>query len=380
MSQPKHEKFTDSRAQIMIAGSPRILVIKLRYLGDVLLTTPVFDALRSRFPDAFIAAAVNKGTEDMLTGHPAIDRIFSLERGSSFLPDLQKQLRLIWEIRAYKFDVVLELTNSDRAAILARMIGAKRRLGYKPVKKKKRFNRSRLFTDLIAVSENMHIIRQELEMTKALGCSPSTAKPSLYWSTQDGKACEEILQRHGVSGNFPYVVIHPSSNALHKVWRAEGYAYLCDDLLEKGALRTVLICGKDEEELRLNRAICALAKSNPLNLGGQLSLKQSAALLAGAVLFIGIDSGPMHMAAAVNTSVVVIFGPSRSWRWGPWGEGHTIIQKDWPCVPCGKKGCEGTGRSRCLDELSIDEVTAVLEQKLKSILLEKGIRSGEKSV
>ena len=99
----------------MIESSPRILVIKLRYLGDVLLTTPLFDALRSHFPDAFIAAAVNKGTEDMLTDNPAINKIFTVERDSNFLSDLQKQLQLIREIRNFKFDIVLELTNNDRA-------------------------------------------------------------------------------------------------------------------------------------------------------------------------------------------------------------------------------------------------------------------------
>ncbi|MGB5219277.1 MAG: putative lipopolysaccharide heptosyltransferase III [Smithella sp.] len=354
----------------MTDGFPRILVIKLRYLGDVLLTTPVFDALRSRFPDAFIAAAVNKGTEDMLTRHPAIDRIFTVERGSNFLSDLQKQFRLIKEIRNDKFDMVLDLTWNERAAVLAYMSGAKRRLSYK-MERKKGLNLSLLFTDLIEIEKNLHIVKKHLEMTKALECFLPSAKPTIYWSPQDQSTCEAILKNNGVSDNLPYVVLHPSSNALYKVWTAEGYAAICDYLLKKWAILTILICGNDAEELRLNRAICALAKSRPLNLGGQLSLKQTAVLLSKSVLFIGIDSGPMHIATAVNTAVVAIFGPSRSWRWGPWGEGHEIIQKDWPCVPCGEKGCDGTGRSRCLDELSVEEVTAVLEPRIKLILQER---------
>ena len=364
----------------MTDGSLRILVIKLRYLGDVLLTTPVFDALRSRFPDAFIAALVNKGTEDMLTDNPAINRIFTLERDTSFLPDLQKQVRLIREIRNIKFDMVLDLTWNDHAAFLAWLSGAKKRFTYKTTDKtgkKSPFHRSLLFTNLIDAEKNLHILKKHLEMPKALGCAPLPARPSLYWSPEDRKTCEEILRNNGVSGDFPYVVLHPASNASHKVWTVEGYAALCDDLLEKRAIRTILICGKDEEELRMNRAICALAKSQPLNLGGQLTLKQSAVLLSKAALFIGIDSGPMHMATAVNTPVVAIFGPSRIWRWGPCGDGQIVIQKDWDCVPCGKKGCDGTGRSRCLDELSIEEVTTVVEPRIKSILSGKGIKSGE---
>jgi len=377
MSQPKHEKFTDSRAQIMIDGSPRILVIKLRYLGDVLLTTPLFNALRTHFPDAFIAAAVNRGTEDMLTDNPTINRIFTVERDSNFLSDLQKQLRLMREIRSFKFNMVLELTNNDRGAVLAYTSGAQKRLGYK--KKKENFLRqSILFTDLIEVENNLHIAKKNLEMAKALGCSLPSVKPVLFWSPQDQAACEQILKSNDISDDVSCVVLHPSSNARHKIWTVEGYAALCNYLRDKWAIRTILICGKDPEELRLNREICALAKSHPLNLGGQLTLKQTAVLLSKAALFIGIDSGPMHMATAVNKPVAAIFGPSRAWRWGPLGEGHVIIQKDWPCVPCGKKGCEGNGQSRCLDELSLEEVTAVLEPKLKSILSAKGRISGEK--
>jgi len=352
----------------MIDGSPRILVIKLRYLGDVLLTTPVFDALRSRYPEAFIAAVVNKGTEDMLTKNPAIDHIFTLERDSRLFSDLQKQFKLIKEIRNRHFDIVLELTHNDRAAVLACLSGARRRFSYSS-RKKKRLHRRLLLTDLIPVSRNFHVIDKHLEMAKALDCSFLPTKPSLYWSPQDQTACEEILKRNGVSEELPYVVLHPSSTAIHKVWTVEGYAALCDYLADKKAVQTILICGKDEVEDRLNREICDRAKSTPLNLGGKLSLKQTAVLLSKALLFIGIDSGPMHMAAAVDTPVLAIFGPSRSWRWGPWGKGQVIVQKKWDCVPCGKKGCRNDGgESRCLMGLSIEEVLPAVEGKLNQIL------------
>jgi len=187
----------------MTDGSPRILVIKLRYLGDVLLTTPVFEALRSRFPNAFIGAVVTKGTEDMLTGNPSIDRIFAVERDSRLRVDLQKQFRLIGEIRNAKFDVVLELTHNDRAAVLAFLSGAKKRLGYKP-KRKTRFRRTFLLTDLIAIGTKLHVIDRHLELARALGCSVLPTKPSLYWNPQDQRSCEELLQSHGVSGNSAY--------------------------------------------------------------------------------------------------------------------------------------------------------------------------------
>lgn len=233
---------------------------------------------------------------------------------------------------------------------------------------------------MIEVENNLHIAKKNLEMAKALECSLPNIKPVLYWKMQDQAACQQVLKNNDISEDVPYVVLHPSSSALHKAWTVECYAALCGYLRDRWAVRTILISGKDPEELRQNQEICALAKSYPLNLGGQLSLKQTAALLSKAKLFIGIDSGPMHMATAVNTPVVAIFGPSRAWRWGPLGDGHVVIQKDWACVPCGKKGCEGSGKSRCLDELSLEEVTAILEPKLKSILSEQDGLSGNKSV
>ncbi len=351
-----------------IERSPRILVIKLRYLGDVLLTTPLFDALKAHFPDAFLAAAVNRGTEDMLTCNPAIDKIFTVERDASPLRDLRKQLPLVREIRRFHFDLALDLTQNDRAAFLAWLSGAKKRWGYR-LKRENPLRRTLLFTDLISPRKNLHILERHLEMARALGCAPLSAKPKLYWSAQDQMESEEILEKNGLAGDLPYIVLHAASNALHKVWTAEGYAALCDALWEKMGIRTLLISGRDEEESRLNRTICALAKCAPLNLGGRLSLKQTAVLLSRAVLFVGIDSGPMHMATAVDTPVVAIFGPSRPWRWGPWGREQIVVQKAWDCVPCGKKGCRNEGgESRCLVELTPEEVLPVVENRLEQIL------------
>jgi heptosyltransferase-3 len=303
----------------------------------------------------------------MLTENPAIDRIFTVVRDSRPLMDLYRQFQLIGEIRCSRFEVVLELTNSDRAAVLALTSGAKKRVSYKSGKKQL-FGRSRAFTDLVAVRNNLHIVEQNMEMAKALGCKSLPAKPTLYWSPRDQTACEEILISNGVSENLPYVVLHPSSKARHKVWTVEGYAAVCDYLSEQKAIRTILICGKDEEELRLNLSICELVKSQPLNLGGRLSLKQTAVLLSRALLFIGIDSGPMHMAAAVDTPVVAIFGPSRPWRWGPRAIEQTIVQKKWDCVPCGKMGCRNDGgESRCLMELAPNEVLIAVECELEKI-------------
>jgi len=129
-----------------------------------------------------------------------------------------------------------------------------------------------------------------------------------------------------------------------------------------------MVCGPSSDEVSFVDKIAKATKCSPINLGGKLSLEQLVAIISHATLFIGIDSGPMHMAAAVNTPVAAIFGPQTKVTWGPYGENHVVIQKEWDCVPCIRKGCNDSGKSRCLDELSFEEVIGAVEPRLRSIL------------
>jgi len=353
-----------------------ILVIKLRYLGDVVVTTPVFKELRYHYPKAFIAALVNKGTEAMLTQNPDIDKLLVLEKYKNPVLNFIKQIGLINILRGLHFDLVLELTANDRGAFLGFMSGAKRRVGFKPAKMKK-LDRRLLFTDLITPNEKEHIIEHHLRMIKHLGYFPLRKDLSLYWSKEDETDCQQVLRKKGLSLNDHFVVLHPILQARYRAWRIEGYAAICDYLQKKWNVRTILICGNYTDEIGFVNKIVEKSESPPVHLGGQLSLKQLPALLSHAMLFIGIDSGPMHMAAAVKTPVVAIFGPQDRFRWGPWGEGHTVIQKSWDCVPCynKNKGCNGKGGSKCLDAISVEEVTSVLEPKMELILNNRCLHS-----
>ncbi|HOD36083.1 MAG TPA: putative lipopolysaccharide heptosyltransferase III [Syntrophales bacterium] len=344
-----------------------ILVIKLRYLGDVIVTTPVFAALRRHFPGAYIAAAVNKGTEVMLADHPAIDEIFTVERDGNPVRDLMIQLRLIRELREKRFDLAIELTRNDRGAFLAFLSGARRRIGLEAFKRK-RIDRHLLFTDLIPSIIGEHMVDRHLRTIEHLGIVPVNREPSLYFRPEDEVSCKRLLKSKGLSWDDPFVVLHPIHRTKYRAWRKGGYAALCDDIDRRWGMKTVLVCAKDAEEIRYVDDIVSLCEKKPLHVGGQLSLKELLALLKRARLFIGIDSGPMHMATGVKTPVLAIFGPQRKELWGPYGKDHTVIQKDWDCVPCTLRGCHDDGRySRCLDELTTEEVMIAVERKMKQI-------------
>ena len=220
-----------------------ILVIKLRYLGDVVVTTPVFKELRYHYPKAFIAALVNKGTEAMLTQNPDIDKLLVLERYKNPVLNFIKQIGLINILRELHFDLVLELTANDRGAFLGFMSGAKRRVGFKPAKMKK-LDRHLLFTDLITPNEKEHIIEHHLRMIKYLGYIPLRKDLALYWSKEDETDCNQVLRKKGLSLNDHFVVLHPILQARFRAWRIEGYAAICD-YLQKKYSRNCKIVGKE---------------------------------------------------------------------------------------------------------------------------------------
>lgn len=346
-----------------------ILVIKLRYLGDVVITTPVFEALRHYYPDASIAALVNKGTEAMLTHNPNVDRIFVLERDDNPIVGLKKQIKLITELRKLHFDLALELTNNDRGATYSFLSGAKRRLGFRS-RKRKKLDRHLLYTDLVVPTIGLHIVDRQLEMTRYLGSDPVTTEPTLFWSKEEESSCQEILEKQGSSLHERFAVLHPTSYAIYKEWNIENCSLLCDYLFDQWKVRPILVCGPAAGEMDFTNQVARISKSPLINLGSQLSLRQLVVLIANAVLFVGVDSGPMHIAEAIKkTPVVAIYGPQDPRRWGPRGEEHIVLQKSWECVPCRKKGCYNNGsRSRCLKELAVEEVLPAIDSQMKRIL------------
>lgn len=349
-----------------------ILVIKLRYLGDVLLTTPVFDALRFNYPDAFIAACVNKGTEEMLTGHPAINKIYTLEKDRNLFSSWSKQMALFSEIRKERYDLALELTRNDRGAFLAFVSGASKRLGFASPQPKL-FGRHLFYTDLIVPRMEIHMVERQLQMIEHLGLAIPKKAPSLYWSSENEEKVMGILASVRIRPGEPYVVLHPILRSRYKAWHKEGYAALCDHLEDKWHLRTILVCGREAGEVRFADQILPLCqKSRPIHLGGRLSLKELAVVISRAALYIGIDSGPMHMAAALKTPLIAIFGSQRKEHWGPYGKDQTVVQKPWACVPCTLAGCDDKGiRSRCLDELTSEEMIAVLDRKMARLVQDR---------
>jgi heptosyltransferase-3 len=335
-----------------MAGYRRILVIKLKQPGDVLVSTPVLAALKQAWPEARVSFLVRRGTEEMLADHPLLDGLFVADRGQSSWRALWRLLR---DLRQQRFDLALELSGGDRGAFFAWMSGARERVGFaRP--RQPFWQRGGLFTRLLLrPPAMMHMVEHDLEAVRALGASPCNPRLQFFWNDAVEAKIQAWLAEAALRPQN-YVVMHPGAGWRFKCWTPQGYARVIEALMGDWRLPVVLTGSRAEHEVELLREILAECRTQPFNLAGRLTLKELGALIAKARFFFGMDSAPMHLAAAVDTPAAVLFGPSGVFNWGPWGQGHLVITKDWECVPCGRDGCQGSKVSRCLVELGPEEV------------------------
>jgi len=337
----------------------RILLVRLRNIGDVLLTVPTIRTFREEFPKAFISALVNAGTEEMLTGNPLLDEILVFNPEWKKMPLVQrvrKEMGFLYEVRRRRFDLAINLTEGDRGAFICLASGARNKIGvYR--QDRSLFWKKRIFKHMVRIQDSRaHVVDQILEIPQSLGLNPRDKRLEVFYSREDKEFIDYLLQQEGLGPQDPLVHVHPTSRWLFKCWRDEGVARVIDELQGTGKVRVVLTSGPEKKELDKIDRILEQCLTRPLNLAGRTNLKQLAALSQRCLFFIGVDTAPMHIAAAVGTPVIALFGPSGEVSWGPWGNGHVVIKKDLECRPCGKDGCQGSKKSRCLDEISEEEV------------------------
>ena len=337
-----------------------ILIIKLRYIGDVLLATPVLRVLREQFPDARLTMVVNRGTEEILKWNPDVNEIIAVERSSP-----TAHMRFLRDLRRRRFDCVIDLTDGDRSAILTWATGAPVRIG---VNEEHRW-RGLLYTIVTKRPAGaVHRLEQDLESLRALGLDPKPLTPVLKTSPQEDREADRLLAEvggevNGSASRGPLVMLQPGARYWFKAWPAERFAALADRLLETYGCRVLI--GGESRERALAETVRVQARSAPAVVAGRTSLRQHAALLKRCALFVGNDNGPMHMAAAVGTPVVALFGPSNPSEWGPRGGLVEVLYKGLDCRRCFHPTCD-RGEQSCMKQISVDEVFAAAQRLLDS--------------
>ncbi len=347
----------------------RALVIKLRHHGDVLLTSPVFSTLRQLVPGIEVDALIYDDTAEMLSHNPGVSRLFVVPRKGrelSFPVRARQEWQLFADLRDRRYDLLIHLTESWRGAWLARSLRPRLSVaGYSPLRPPPRFWASS-FTHLAPTPPlgGRHTVERHLDALRAVGLQPSAARQPLRF--YPGEAAESrvsaLLNERPVAQDR-LIHIHPTSRWMFKAWTVEGYAATIAGLMERG-YRVVMTAAPADKEMRVAAAIKAQCGSELIDLSGQLTLKELGALIGAARLSVCVDSVPMHMAAAMGTPVVALFGPSNEHEWGPWQVPHRIVVSDHSCRPCRLDGCGGGKVSDCLVSLRPSDVLAAADSLL----------------
>lgn len=368
-------------------SAQRILVIKSRHIGDVLLTAPLLTVLKQRWPDASLTVLVKRGTEAMLENHPEVDQVLCFpvkDPGEGKWRYLWRSVRFMRGLARYGFDLAINTTEGDRGVFAAWFSRARLRYGVALPGERRRIHR--LLTHVHEPRPGrVHTVLRNLEIFVP-EAERAALRPlvTMGVADEDAEALQALLDTTltDEQRDRPWVLVHPTSRWLFKCWHNKGMAEVIDHLHERGFC-VFLTAGPDQREAQRVKDILHLCKSRPVNLSGRLSLGQLAALAARCKMFFGVDSAPMHMAAALDVPVVAIFGPSGAFDWGPWpncwhgGDTpypqvagvqhagvHRVIQDMRGCVPCGKAGCNDSKHSACLDELASETVLQQIDEQI----------------
>lgn len=328
----------------------RILLIKPSSLGDIVHAMPVVAALKQRWPSAHVTWLVKRQWADIVHRIEDVDVVWPVD---PTLPSWGKQAMAL---RAQRFDLVVDLQGLLRSAIVARLTGCAQRIGFANGREGSPW----LYSHRVVVpTAEMHAVDRYLLVAADLG-APAGATPQFRFRlmSQDVTALRDVFRRKGIDLDAPWVAMNVSARWPTKRWPAASFAAVATQLAARGIGPLVVIGGPDEREA--SGHVQSLTACPMVDLTGHTSIGLLPALLSKACVLITNDSGPMHVAAAVGTPVVSMFGPTSAVRTGPFGTGHTVLTHDVPCRPCFSRVCRNAVSMECLNAISPEQVVAAV--------------------
>lgn len=333
--------------------SPRILIVRLSAVGDVIHGLPVLNALRDRFPGALLAWVVEQRAAALLEGHAALDELVTLPRGWLKSPSVVWQLRR--RLRALQPDTAIDLQGLAKSAVAARLSGAKQRIGFADEKGREL---STWLNNCLVRTTSRHIIDMNLELLRPLGIESPMVRFDIPESEPDRQTAEVIVREAGVANGF--AVINPGAGWPSKLWPPDRFAAVARWLGQSASVPTLVVWGGAQEKAWAEEIVAGSA--GHARLSPPTTLTELAALARRARLFVGSDTGPLHLAAAVGTPCVGLYGPMPAERNGPYGPQHIALQP---------RQFQGTSRERrnapreLMEAITVESVCQACEQILE---------------
>lgn len=335
----------------------KILLSRLRFIGDIILTTPVIEVLRERFPDATIDYLGDKGGVSLLQNNPNLNEIIPYDFSAN---ELLEQIRIVSILRKKKYDIAIDLFGNPRSAIAVFLSGAKTRIGGN-------FGwRRKLFTYPITVRDRVTSVAFHLRYLAPLGIYENYRAPHIFLTRDEIDDAKRFLAAFGVNDSKPLVGIHIGATWPAKVWLPEYFAQLADLVVDKLEGQVLVTYGPKDLSYLEKFSSANKVKFTSIE---PRELRRLAAIISQCNVYVSNDAAPMHISVAVGTPTIGIFGPGEPDIWFPYERnlGHVALHKDVPC--CHRDFCEMKGGDylRCMKVIKPEEVFETVKVVLRTV-------------
>ena len=334
----------------------KILLIKLRSIGDVVYNTAIYAPLKKSFPESHLTVLVEKPSYDLVCDHPDVDEVLCFEKGS-----LWQQINFYRQLIQARYDVAIDMHEGTRGSVMCFLTRAPLRIGHKFAKRSFLYNTKLEFSDL---KPNFPIDYQ-VALIKKMGVNFDQAVPSINISDHARQKAKNLLTQYGIGGEIQYCVIHPGTKKKYDQWQYEKFARLVEIIPEKYNLKVVITCGPGEESQA--ESVINLVKKRQVTFI-QTGLQELSAITQKAKFALCHNGGYMHVASALGTSVVALFGVVHPRVWKPLGLRDEIIYKNIECSPCNKKTRKlecYDGDAECKRMIEVEDVLEAIERILR---------------
>ncbi|HVG33187.1 MAG TPA: glycosyltransferase family 9 protein [Pyrinomonadaceae bacterium] len=337
----------------------RVLVVRLRSIGDTVLSTPALYALRRFLPDARIDVLLEDWVAPVLDGFTDVDSVLTIERGATAI----NRARLARELRAIRYDVAFNLHGGTTATLLTRATGARHRVGFADYQYARLHNRTAPSPIELWGRTNLHSVEQQLSLLGWTGVPVSDRPRTRLTVTQEAAASIDArLRASGFNEATTFALVHPAAAFETKRWDVRNFARMTE-YLHARSLNCVAVAAPNEAGI-VNELV--REASAPVTALTDLSLQEVTALAARSRLFVGNDSGIAHIAAAVGAPSVVIFGSSNITHWRPWASGPAeVVREELPCQPCPGYTCAEFDQPECIRRVPLERVVAAIERVIE---------------
>lgn len=335
----------------------KILISRYKFIGDIVLTTPLIRSIRKNFPNAYIAFLGEPKGTSLLKGSPHLDEIIEFDDKKN---SVIETLLLLKKIRAKKFDLFIDLFSNPRTSIWAKWSSAKYKIGYN------KGARSRVYDFKIETDNNLiSSIEQYYKTLEPLGIVENNFTTEIFLSKTEIEEAKRFLHWQGIDLQKPIVALHTGATWPNKIWLKENFAALIDLISAKTEAEIILSPNKIEDE-NINWIVeNSFGKVKILPL---LPVRQLAAILKVCKVFVANDCGPMHISAAVGTPTIGIFGPEPPEIWFPYSQknGHKYFFTKLECSPCRSTSCKLTGNDYlfCMQKISTEDVFFAVKERI----------------